>query len=67
MSPKTEFLRLVTAARRAVPGGRLNKADLHGLSRRATAMGIEAATSQKIIDMTELQARPRHPITRGIE
>lgn len=67
MSPKTDFMRQVEAARRAVPGGQFNQEDLRGLSKRAVALGIEAATWKTIIELTNLPARPRHPITRGIE
>lgn len=62
MSAKSDFKRQVEAARRTVPGGRFIQDDIRGLSKRAKAMEIDRDEAAAII-----LARPRHPVTRGIE
>jgi hypothetical protein len=62
MTAHSSFREIVADARRKVPGGHFTAADMQGLIRRARAMEIDREEAAEII-----LARPRHPITRGIE
>lgn len=62
MTAQTRFRKIVDDARRKVPGGQFTAADMQGLIHRAKTMKIDREEAAAII-----LARPRHPITRGIE
>lgn len=61
-TPKDQFAQIVKAGRASVPGGQFNAADLEGMHRRADNLGLSPVVRDEV-----LVARPRHPVTRGIE
>lgn len=61
-TPKDQFARIVASARRTVPGGEFNAADMTGLMRRAHNLGLDPVVRDEV-----LAERPRHSVTRGIE
>ena len=65
MSTYSTYAQIVIAAKKAVPGGRFNKADRAGLIKRAVVMGLRPEAAEAVI--TEMTRRHRHPATRGIE
>ncbi|VDC28257.1 hypothetical protein [Pseudogemmobacter humi] len=63
MTQHPTFAQIVSAAKRATPGGRLNDDDRAGLMRRAANLGLSVVDANAVLD----NVLPRHPITRGIE
>jgi hypothetical protein len=61
-TPKDQFVQIVAATRKTVPGGQFTEPDREGLNRRARNLGLDPVVRDEV-----LAARPRHPITRGIE
>lgn len=63
MATSPTFAQLVAAAKRHTPGGRFNKADIRGLTRRGISMGLSATEIRAAI----VKAAPLWPVTRGIK
>lgn len=62
------YERLVEQARPYLIGGQPTAADKHGLRRRvASILGCSAEQVADALARRDLERRPRHPITRGIE